>query len=155
MFSHHRPTAGYGYRFLPVWIALGATVVMALVAGALSAAADDFAAGSDDGLEVEEYERRVTVWCDGLVGNYGWLRDTDGSVSGWPGGCWRPDDREHSHAECQAMGYAWDCPLPEPEPAPAPAPTPEPKPEPEPEPEPEPDPEVSTDNTWHRCDCDC
>ena len=146
-----RHRASVGYRFLPVWVALVGIVTMVLAAAALSAWADDLAPGPDDDLPLEEYERRVTVWCDGLVANYGWERDVDGSVSGWPGGCWRPDDRQHSHAECQAMGYAWDCPLPEPEPAPAPAPAPEP----EPEPEPEPDPEVSNDNTWHRCDCDC
>ena len=153
---YHRPLTGIGYRFLPVWVLLVAVLVMLAGAVALSgrAAADP---GPDDGLPLEEYERRVAGWCDGLVANYGWERDVDGSVSGWPGGCWRPDDRQHSHAECQAMGHAWDCPLPEPEPepAPAPAPTPEPKPEPEPEPEPEPDPEVSNENTWHRCDCDC
>jgi len=112
--------------------------------------------GPDDELPLEEYERRIAIWCDGLVADYGWHRDPDGSVSGWPGGCWRPDDREHSHAECQAMGYAWDCPLPDPYPDPVPddpytvrEPEPEPEPEPATEPEPVDDPAVSIDNTLH------
>lgn len=116
-----------------------------------AATADDLAPGPDDGLSVEEYERRVTAWCDGLVSNYGWVRDRDGSVTGWAGGCWRPDDRERSHAECLAAGYEWDCPLPDPYPEPVPSDPYTPRnaePVAAPEPNIEEDPEVSIDNTF-------
>lgn len=101
--------------------------------------------GPNDGLSVEEYESRIAGWCDGLVANYGWAWDRDGSVTGWPGGCWRDDSRP-SWEQCLAMGYEWDCPIPrEPEPQAAPVPEPTPEPAPEPAPEPTPEPEVLTE----------
>lgn len=68
------------------------------------------AAFADDGLPVEVYEERIEGWCAGLVDNYGWQYDVDGSVTGWPGGCWRDADGRPSWEECLAIGYEWDCP---------------------------------------------
>ena len=75
-----RDRPGLTVRLLPVWVLLAALLVMLAGAVALSgrAAADP---GPDDGLPLEEYERRVAGWCDGLVANYGWVSDPDGSVS--------------------------------------------------------------------------
>lgn len=67
--------------------------------------------GPDDGLPLEEYERRVEGWCSVLIRDWGWTRDVDGSVTGWEGGCWRDDGRP-SHQECLDMGFEWDCPIP-------------------------------------------
>lgn len=71
--------------------------------------------GPDDGLSVEEYERRIDGWCTVLVRDWGWTRDVDGSVTGWEGGCWRDDERP-SHKECLRQGFEWDCPIPGEEP---------------------------------------
>ena len=82
MTFRHRP--GLTYRLLPVWLLLAAMLVMLAGAVALSGIASADPA-PDDGLPLEEYERRVAGWCDGLVANYGWERDVDGSgtCGGW------------------------------------------------------------------------
>lgn len=96
------------------WTALSLALTIAAMAVIVSGPALARAGlnpGPNDGLPIEEYERRIEGWCTGLVDDWGWTWDDDGTVTGWPGGCWRDDDRGFSHLECLDQGFEWDCPL--------------------------------------------